>query len=55
MDENRIGRKALDQNPLDEKVLDENWAHEIITLILFEGGVPQGGCLFSSILRVGWE
>ena len=27
MDINRIGRKALDQNPLDEKVLDENWAH----------------------------
>ena len=22
-----IGRKALDQNPLDEKVLDEKWAH----------------------------
>ena len=27
MDENRIRRKALDQNPLDEKVLYENWAH----------------------------
>ena len=26
LDGNRIGRKALDQNPLDEKVLDENWA-----------------------------
>ena len=28
MDENRIGQKTgLDQNPLDEKVLDENWGH----------------------------
>ena len=29
MNENGIGRKALDQNPLDEKRLDENWAHDV--------------------------
>ena len=28
LDENRIGRKALDQNRLDKNRLDENWAHE---------------------------
>ena len=28
MDENRIGQKALDQNPLDEKRLDEIWEHD---------------------------
>ena len=27
MNENRIGQKALHQNPLDEKLFDENWAH----------------------------
>ena len=24
----RIGRKASDQNPLDEKMLNENWAYD---------------------------
>ena len=39
MDENRIGRKALDQNRwdenrLDENRLDENWAHEYICMYI---------------------
>ena len=34
MDENRIGRKALDQNRLDENRLDENWAHVMQHIII---------------------
>ena len=35
MDENRIGRKALDQNGLDENRLDENWANYTVRRHLY--------------------